>query len=408
MFATLIVTNRAFCKQIQWQNDIFEINIRRNVGPSVEGRMPSAPGSSSQNPWEDPKVVYLTEEEVENIWQSDDEDTEKCDPWQRIEEAEKRLRSSQRPGPWINKAQTARNRAKSVPPRPTAVNEDGEAQSQKEMRPQKVWERTDPDQTWNDKWGYVLPYHKRIVDPPTNPNPLQRNWWDEDFDNVASELVTHFPVGTYHWGWVGPVAERHWGHLPFIMRKREISIEMIAMVLHGRINNMCRDATDKEGKMPRGSKGITGYWSYESERDNSLVVIVSPSPTKDGRINFERRLVINTAYHGDQFHPKTEKCICIGAKHIRENGDTKTSHQCANELIHGEIDAMDKRNTQIIGSGGFKTKRVRIQRPRDMQRGILQKNMRSKGFLMKYMNLISNKVPSDKGGSASKRTIRFS
>ena len=182
--------------------------------------MPSAPASSSQNPWEDPKCVYLTEEEVEQIGQSDEDEegTEKCDPWQRIEEAEKRLRASQRPGPWIDKVQTARNRAKSIPPRLTAVNEDGEAQPGNEVRPQ-VLEKTDPDQTWNEKWGYVLPYHKRIVDPPTNANPLQRNWRDEDFDKVASELVTNFPVGTYHWGWVGPMAERHWGHLPFIMKK---------------------------------------------------------------------------------------------------------------------------------------------------------------------------------------------
>jgi len=337
--------------------------------------MPSAPASSSQNPWEIPNTVYLTEEEVERIGQSDEEDelTEKADPWQRIEEAEKRLSASQRPGPWIDKGQTARNRAKSIPSRLTVVNEDGQPRLRSESRPQKTWEKTHPDQTWNDKWGYVLPYHKRIVDPPTNANPLQRNWWDEDFDKVASEMVPTFPVGKYHWGWVGPMAERNWGHLPFIMKKREISIEMIAMVLHGRINNMCRDATDKEGKMPRGSKGVTGYWSWECLRDKSLVVIISPSPRKDGRTNFERGLVINTAYHGNQFHPRTEECRCIGTQHIRENGDAKTSHQCANELIHGETNGLDKRNTQIIGSGGFTTKRVCIHRPRDMVRGIFAK-----------------------------------
>jgi len=108
--------------------------------------MPSAPASSSKNPWEIPGTIYLTEEEVERIGQSDEEeelDGEK-DLWRKVEDADRKLTASQRPGQWIDKSQTARNRARSIPSRLTMVNEDGQPRFRGENRPQKNMGKDSP------------------------------------------------------------------------------------------------------------------------------------------------------------------------------------------------------------------------------------------------------------------------
>jgi len=135
--------------------------------------MPSAPASSSKNPWEIPGTIYLTEEEVERIGQSDEEEElgGGNDPWKRVEDAEKRLTASQRPGQWIDKSQTARNRARSIPSRLTMVNEDGQPCSRGENRPQKNMGKDPPGSNVEREMGIRIAVPQKNCRSPNKPEP---------------------------------------------------------------------------------------------------------------------------------------------------------------------------------------------------------------------------------------------